>query len=151
MRRKYNKVKKGFTIIELMVVVAIIAVIASIALPAYNDYMTRAKVSEAVSLLGGLRSPMVEFFWAESRWPSVALIGGRSTGLYTSLIESRVWLDDDGNQRYGVIATMRTDPKVGNKKLIMMYIPEIVDWECTTDGLGEDAIPQKYLPGPCRI
>jgi len=150
MRRKYNKVKKGFTIIELMIVVAVIAVIASIALPAYTDYTTRAKVSEAVTLLGGLKVPMVEYFWAETRWPSVTTIGGKTTGVYTSVIESQVWIDN-GIQRYGVVATMKTDPKIGNKKLIMMYIPEIVDWECTTEGLGEDAIPQKYLPTPCRM
>jgi len=155
MRKKYReihkKIQKGFTIIELMVVVAVIAVIASIALPAYTDYTTRAKVAEAMNLLGGLKVPMVEFYWAENRWPSVALIGGKTTGVYTSLVESKIWNDESGVQRFGVIATMKEDPKIGHKKLIMMYIPEIVDWECTTDGLGNEAILDKYLPGPCRL
>jgi type IV pilus assembly protein PilA len=144
-----EKKQKGFTIIELMMVVSIIGILASIALPMYMDYTTRAKVSEAVNLLGGLKMPMVEYFWAENRWPSVALVGGKPSGIYTSLVESMTW-SEGGTTLYGVQATMRADPKIGNKKLLMRYIPEIVDWECTTNGLGNDGIPQTYLPAPCR-
>ncbi len=54
------KVQKGFTLIELMIVVAIIGILAAIALPAYQDYTARAQASEAVNLLGGLKTPIID-------------------------------------------------------------------------------------------
>src|SRR5574338_1430211 len=55
-----RKAQQGFTLIELMIVVAIIGILAAIAIPAYQDYLTRAKVTDAVELLGGLKTPLAE-------------------------------------------------------------------------------------------
>src|SRR5690349_22230980 len=60
---------KGFTLIELMIVVAIIGILAAIAIPAYQDYIARAQASEAVQLLAGGKTPLYEFFANEGRWP----------------------------------------------------------------------------------
>ena len=54
------QMQKGFTLIELMIVVAIIGILAAIALPAYQDYTARAQASEAVTLLGGLKTPIID-------------------------------------------------------------------------------------------
>jgi type IV pilus assembly protein PilA len=55
-----TKMQKGFTLIELMIVVAIIGILAAVALPAYQDYTARAQTSEGMSLLGGLKVPLAE-------------------------------------------------------------------------------------------
>ena len=63
-------IQKGFTLIELMIVVAIIAILAAIALPAYQDYTKRSRVSEAVTLAGGAKTAVAEFFSNENAWPN---------------------------------------------------------------------------------
>jgi len=55
-----DQMQKGFTLIELMIVVAIIGILAAIALPAYQDYTARAQAAEAVNLLGGLKTPIID-------------------------------------------------------------------------------------------
>ena len=64
-----NIKNKGFTLIELMIVVAIIAILAAIALPAYQDYAKRARVSEALSLSTYAKYAVTEFYSTQSRWP----------------------------------------------------------------------------------
>ncbi|MGH8755147.1 MAG: pilin, partial [Burkholderiales bacterium] len=64
--------QKGFTLIELMIVVAIIGILAAVAIPAYQDYTARAQVTEAVGLLSGGKTPMAEYYADKGVWPLAA-------------------------------------------------------------------------------
>ena len=136
----------GFSIVELMIVVAIIGVIASIAIPIYTKYVTRAKIAETLTLLGGLKTPMVEYYDNWSVWTSVAVIGGKTSGRYTSIITSGEVENED---KFYVEATMKGPGDLAQKRLRMTYEPSSLDWECTVNGVT-DPIDNKFLPSYCR-
>ena len=73
------KKQQGFTLIELMIVVAIIAILAAIALPAYQDYIIRSQVSEAATLLDGTKTTTTEFFQNKGYFPATNLSAGMAT------------------------------------------------------------------------
>nr|WP_101129457.1 pilin [Neisseria meningitidis] len=65
-----NTLQKGFTLIELMIVIAIVGILAAVALPAYQDYTARAQVSEAILLAEGQKSAVTEYYLNHGIWPS---------------------------------------------------------------------------------
>jgi len=74
-----KQIQKGFTLIELMIVVAIIGILAAIAIPAYQDYTIRSQVTEAATLAGGVKVAMADYFAQNGTWPTV--LGVNATGL----------------------------------------------------------------------
>jgi len=137
----------GFTIVELMVVIGIIGILSSIAIPLYSDYMQRAKVAEAAQLLGGLRIPMQEFYGTMGSWPHVDSIQGRSQGTYVSIITS-----GGTSPIFYIEATMRGDktyPGAFGKQLRMIFNKDENVWTCSTQNTV-DPIPTAYLPSPCK-
>jgi len=141
-----KNIQTGFTILELMVVVAVIGIIATIAIPIYADYISRGKVSESVRLLSGLRMPMQEHYIANDSWPSVASVGGRVSGTYTSLLTSST--DPD---KFYVEAVLKgsLNSELGGKKIRMVYFTIENKWVCTTEN-ASPPIPPQYIPSSCK-
>ena len=137
-----NKMQKGFTLIELMIVVAIIGILAAVALPAYQDYTIRAKVSEIVLQASGFKTTVVEKAAADGTMGSAGKgltvsAGGRVSGGEVT----------DG----GTITIAGTAATIGTAVSIVLT-PSLgpggrIAWQCSTN---TDTTQWKYVPAECR-
>lgn len=143
--------QKGFTLIELMIVIAIIGILAVIALPAYQDYTARAQVSEAFSLAEGQKSAVTEYYADKGAWPannSAAGVAdkGDIKGKYVESVEITT-----ANSTGYITAKMKgsgVNEDIKGKTLVLKAIKEkgSFKWECDTTS----SIATKFLPSVCR-
>src|SRR6267378_1170016 len=151
-------IQKGFTLIELMIVVAIIGILAAVALPAYQDYTVRAKVSEVILALSACRTTVTEIYQSGGIPP------GANNWQCESGVQSRyvagVATDTDGK----VTATVQgISPSVNTKVVTLVPLIDantaasvtlnmgsgLFGWRCGAPADGTDLLP-KYLPSSCR-
>jgi len=145
------KQQKGFTLIELMIVIAIIGILAAIAIPAYQDYTIRSKVSEGLNLAGAAKLAVAETYDSNGGYPtgdnqSYGLpIAASIAGNYVA----SVGIATGGN---GVITITYKGSGVGtgaDGKTIVMTpntsSPGAMGWDCTTG-----TMPNKFRPATCR-
>jgi type IV pilus assembly protein PilA len=140
-----KRVQQGFTLIELMIVVAIIGILAAVALPAYQDYTARAQVSEGVQLLGGLKTPIAEAYSQDASGACAIPDGSVITGKYVDTIAAT-----DGTTFCALEATFKTtgvNTKVSGKTVEFTYTPGTGTWECTASDLAAEVRP-KICPAP---
>ena len=150
-----KQVQKGFTLIELMIVVAIIGILAAVAIPAYQDYIARAQVTEALNLTGAVKTPVSEFFADRGTWPSVSefqdMVSQRQGKYVASLTNST------GISGFVVTAQFRnTGVSTGliNATTTLATLNGR-EWECTAAaataaGGTAGTISTKYLPAACK-
>ena len=166
-------VQKGFTLIELMIVVAIIGILAAIAIPAYQDYTIRAQVTEGLNLAGSIKAAVAESFANNGTLPATLVEAGivdtagaatPPTGKYVSQV-----LIDNGtvNITYSNVAGYQANAAINGKVLSlvpMLSANQDIVWICGTKPAPTSAIAApgttganatdvlgKYLPSNCRL
>ncbi|HEZ7142904.1 TPA: pilin [Neisseria meningitidis] len=161
-----NTLQKGFTLIELMIVIAIVGILAAVALPAYQDYTARAQVSEAILLAEGQKSAVTEYYLNHGIWPG----DNNSAGVASSSTIKGKYVKEVTVANGVVTATMLSsgvNKEIQGKKLSLWAKRQdgSVKWFCgqpverdkaaTDDGVtaATDAngkIDTKHLPSTCR-
>jgi type IV pilus assembly protein PilA len=136
----------GFTLIELMIVVAIIAILTAIAIPAYQDYVTRTQVAEGLNLSGGAKLAIWDFFSQNGHFPPSNL----SAGLVTSTSIAGKYVSSV-SQINGVITVAFNNPAtnsaIKNSNLVLSATDNTgsIIWVCKSTTIGA-----RYLPTSCR-
>jgi len=140
------KLRRGFTLIELMIVVVIIGILAAVAILAYQDYIERSQVTEAVYLVQAGKTPLGEAYFDKGVWPSTAdAVMGTISGKYVSNLTITA-----GNGSSGAIvltATMRSagvNTGIQNSTLFLTSA-DGKQWDCTGGNISA-----KYRPSACR-
>ncbi|EIL88224.1 fimbrial protein P9-2 precursor [Rhodanobacter fulvus Jip2] len=144
-----KNMQKGFTLIELMIVVAIIAILAAIAIPAYQDYIIRSQVSEGSTLADGAKTAVAEFYSNTGRMPSTNASAGLAkaesiTGSYVSQVAVA---DGKITATFAKASPQKANTAIDTKTLVLSPVTSAGSTSWTCNG---GTVSNKYLPSSCR-
>jgi type IV pilus assembly protein PilA len=158
-----QKKQQGFTLIELMIVIAIVGILAAIALPAYQDYTVRAKISEGMVNLAEAKTTIAEFYSANNRMPADAANAGINTNPSTDIVASILYESSSNLPLLTAVIREAIIPNGsgGDYHFVLSGITQAgnrIIWTCKpTESLSDygtsnatNEMAPKYLPANCR-
>jgi type IV pilus assembly protein PilA len=152
--------QKGFTLIELMIVVAIIGILAAVAIPAYQDYIARSQVTEAVNLTAGVKASLGEFVQSQGRTPSLGELGATTSGKYVASVT--IFETSTAIVVQATMAATGVNANIQGGTFAIATLPSNAgQWACGESGTGGAAgsraaaqaatdIETRYLPSSCK-
>ena len=146
--------QQGFTLIELMIVIAIIGILAAVAIPAYQDYTARAQVSEGLSLASGLQPNIVDQWTNLGTWPTsgngVIPLAASVTGKYVSTVTVEGAAGTGSTITILMKASGSVQAQIGGKTFTLVGTSTggTIKWTCAA--AGSNPISTKFLPQACR-
>ena len=143
-----RRIQQGFTLIELMIVVAIIGILAAIAIPAYQDYTVRAKVTEGIGFAAAAKAAVSEFYISQAAMPGDASAAGFSTTVTTAKIQSLGYSRTSSTVGAITVTFNELGGSTAGQTLVFTGTGSAngVSWDCKTGG----TLPGKYRPANCR-